>query len=230
MSYVLEFGTHTAERAVDCEIDVFGREYGNTVQEWAAEYGPYDGQSLYLTVSTSAGHAVGAMRLIRAGAVGLKSLNDVARAPWHVDGVRSAAAAGIDVARTWDVATIAVRPGAGKRGLVSAALYHGLVQASRANGVRWVVMIMDARARRLLSIAGLATHVLPGTQPGPYLGSPTSVPLWADLPQTMDNQRRSNPEAHRLVGLGLGLDGIRIPAPTDYRLDTPAAVAAPSPA
>ena len=62
-------------------------------------------------------------------------------------------------------------------GLAAIALYHGIVMVTRANALPNVVMIMDERARRLLSSIGCVTHPLPGTAPGSYLGSPNSQPL-----------------------------------------------------
>ncbi len=131
-----------------------------------------------------------------------------------MDGLRSARAAGLDPARTWDIATIAVRRTSGEGALCAAALYHGIVTAARANGIDSIVMIMDARARRLLSAAGMQTQVLPGTHEGPYLGSERSTPLWADLGRLFDLQRETNPEAYRLIYQGVGLDGISLP--TDW--------------
>ena len=41
--------------------------------------------------------------------------------------------------------------------------------------------------------------VLITTWAGFYLGSENSLPLWANVPQMMDNQRRINPDAFRKV-------------------------------
>jgi hypothetical protein len=76
------------------------------------------------------------------------------------------------------------------------------------------VMIMDARARRLLSAVGLQTYALPGTTEGEYLGSPRSTPLWAHLQDMFAQQRQTNPDAYRLIYQGIGLDGVSLP--TDW--------------
>jgi hypothetical protein len=65
----------------------------------------------------------------------------------------------------------------------------------------------------------IRTQALPGTIAMPYDGSASSIPLWGDLPAMADHQRRVAPEAHRLVNLGIGLDGIRLPNQNDYDLD-----------
>lgn len=204
--------------ARECEAAVFLESYGNTAAQWAEEYGPYESQSVFVAVLDRAGDAVGAARMIMPGDRTVKSLADASRVPWGVDGLRAARAVGLDLDRTWDVGTVAVRSGSGRGGLIASALYHGLIQTLRANRAGWIVMIMDHRARRLLDIAGLRTNVLPGAGPGAYLGSKSSVPLWSELASMMDGQRISNPEAHRLVSLGIGLDGIEVPSPADFTL------------
>jgi hypothetical protein len=63
-------------------------------------------------------------------------------------------------------------------------------------------MIMDERARRLLTVIGALTQVLPGTCTAPHLGSSASTPLFGHLDQMTDRQRGVNPEAHRLMSQG----------------------------
>ena len=204
--------------AQDCEASVFLAQYGNTASQWAEEYGPYDATSVFLTVTEPGGDAVASMRLILPSELGLKSLDDVARAPWSIDGVRAARATGMTLSQTWDVATIAIRKGAARGGLLSAALYRGLLLATRANAARWLVMIMDVRARRVLHTAGLQTRVLPGASIAPYLGSGASVPLWTEVAPMVDLQRRLNPDAYRLITLGIGMDGVAVPDPSEFLL------------
>jgi len=199
------------EAALACEAEVFLETFGNTAQDFEREYGPYADATGFMTVLDESGEAVATTRFIVSGPAGLKTLNDIAKAPWFTDGARSARAAGIDPERTWDVATIAVRRAPDVPTLASAALYHGIVTAARANGVESVVMIMDARARRLLSSSGLHPNVLPGTGEGEYLGSDRSIPLWANLNRLFDQQRRTEPDAYRLIYQGIGLDGITLP-------------------
>lgn len=202
------------EAALACEADVFLATYGNTPEDFEREYGPYADHTGFMTILDEGGTALGTARFIAPGPAGLKTLNDIARAPWNVDGARSARAAGIDIERTWDVATVAVRRAPGRTPLCSAALYHGVVTAAQANGIESIVMIMDAYARRLLSAAGLHPNVLPGTGEAEYLGSERSTPLWANLQRMFDHQRRTEPDAYRLIYQAIGLDGITLP--TDW--------------
>jgi hypothetical protein len=211
LRFVLDPGGDELTAALECEADVFLRTYGNTVDEFAIEYGPYTDSTGFMTVLDEHGQALATTRFIAPGPAGLKTLNDIRRQPWNVDGLRSARAAGFDPSRTWDIATVAVRPDSGRGGLCAAALYHGIAAAALANGIDYIVMIMDRRARRLLSASGMQTQTLPGTNEGEYLGSRTSTPLWADLRTMFDLQRRSAPDAYRLIFQGLGLDGITLP-------------------
>ncbi|MFS3130049.1 hypothetical protein ACLM5J_16735 [Nocardioides sp. Bht2] len=203
-----------------CEADVFLETYGNTPEEFEVEYGPYESATGFMAILREDGEAVGAARFITPGPAGLKTLNDVSREPWQVDGQRSARAAGVDVTRTWDIATIAVRPGAGRGGLCAAALYHGIVASALANGAEWIVMIMDRHARTLLTSLGMQTRALPGTAAGEYLGSANSTPLWTNLPRMFEQQRQESPDAYRLIYQGIGLDGIVLPSDWTFALPT----------
>jgi hypothetical protein len=200
--------------AKKCEADVFLEAYGNTTEEFDQEYGPYADSTGFMAVLQDDGEAVAALRFIAPGPAGLKTLNDVSRPPWHVDGLRSARAAGVDPARTWDIATIAVRRGAGRGGLCAGALYHGIVRGAYANEIDFIVMILDSHVRQLLSGLGLHIHALPGTKTAEYLGSPSSTPLWANLNRGLEQQRQDNPDAYRLIFQGAGLDGVTMP--TDW--------------
>jgi hypothetical protein len=209
-----------------CEAEVFLGTYGNTDADFAAEYGPYDDASHFVALVDGSDDVVGACRLIAPSPAGLKTVNDVSRAPWQVDGARAVRAVGTDLSAAWDVATISVRTGRDVSPLASAALYHGLVMAARANRVRWIVMMLDERARRLLAMAGFVARPIPGTGPAPYLGSPVSIPLVGEVAAMIEFQRRTNPEAHRMMTLGLGLTDIDIPPLADWLVTKPTSVPA----
>ena len=204
---------------MDCEAAVFFEHYGNSRDELEAEYGGYDADSVFIAVTDPDGVALAAARMIAPGASGLKTIHDVGRAPWNVDGVRSALAAGLDLTTTWDVATFGVRRGVRGGMLLSAALYHAVIRCSMVNDLSSIVMIMDERARRLFTSIGFYSHPLPGTKPAPYLGSAISTPLWGHRDSLVDGQRKANPDAYRLISLGIGLDGISVPALEEFHVD-----------
>ena len=192
--------------------------FGNTGGELEAEYAPYAGATTFLVLADARGRVLGEVRLLMPSPAGLKTLDDIGSPPWGVDGRRAARAARMDLSSTWEVATMGIRPGLGAGGVQHAlALYHGLVLVARANEVTGTVAILDQRVRSLLDAVGLVYPAIPGTAPAPYLGSPSSVPVFADFATMLDVQRRRAPEAHRLIALGIGLDGIAVPELAHFR-------------
>ncbi len=211
------------DAARDCEAEVFLTWFGNTREQLADEYGPYEDSTVFLAVADEGDDVLAAVRLIAPGGrAGLKTLADVGASPWGIDGRRAAAAVAIDMSSTWEIATLGARTGSAAGGArLSLALYHGLMTGARMNDTTSFVAILDQRVRRLLGSVGLLTHALPGTSPAPYLGSAASAPVYAHYAAMRDNQRRSFPDAYRLVTLGAGLDGVAVPPPEQFRLQRP---------
>lgn len=210
--------------ARECEAATFLHWYGNTREQLAAEYSDYDSATAFVAL-TAGDDVIGACRLITPGPAGLKSIVDAGREPWGVDGGRAAAAAGLDLRTTWDIATLGVRPGMrGPSVLRVAALYHGIITACQVNEISAIVAVLDDRVRRLMAMMGLILHTLPGTETGPYLGSPASTPVYAGFAALLDTQRRVAPDAYRLTTLGVGLDGVSMPERSSFLLHRPAPV------
>jgi hypothetical protein len=208
------------EAALACEAEVFLRWFGNTREQLQEEYGPYDSASMFIVVADDALDVKAACRIITPGLLGLKTLNDVCGEPWHLDGAAVAAAVDIDPEVSWDVGTLGVRRGQGGRGMVAAAaLYHGLIAAMRVNQIHTLLTIVDAPVRCLIDSIGLGMHALPGATPGAYLGSPDSIPVYGHRAPWLDYQRRTFPDAYRLIVQGIGLDGIDIPGEEEFVLD-----------
>jgi hypothetical protein len=202
------------------EAQVFGLRYGVSYADHVIEFADYQFSSVFVAVVDDRGDVAGMMRWIVPGPAGLKTLNEAARAPWFLDSGRAAAAAGVDPERTWDVASLAVRPGLGReRAAVTTALYHALAVAVRRNGVRSLLMTVDERVRRILEVLGIAAHALPGAQPMPFCGSPASTPVYGHSSEMWLWQRRVNPEAHRMIALGAGLD-VSVPPSAAFKLST----------
>lgn len=207
------------DAARDCEESVFLQAFGNTRDQLDEEYGPYNDQSVFMAVADDSGEVYGACRLITPGPAGLKTLNDVGREPWGIDGLRSARAGNVDVERTWDLATLGVRSDYRHgRLMVALALYHGIMKSTRVNEVKTAVSILDEHAYRILTSVGFILNPLPGTKPAEYLGSPKSTPVFGHWSDIADAQRRLHPESHRMLTLGIGLDGISLPAESSWEL------------
>jgi len=181
------------ESVTDCELEVLARWYGDTAEELAAAYGPYADQTAFVSLErTDTDMVIGFARLLAPGARLAKTLADIAGDPWHVEAARSVSVAGVDPARTWDVATLGVRPGLRDEAAVAAhAVYHAVLFALRVNEARSLVAIVDHRVRRLLAAVGLQCHTLPGTWPAFYMGSSACTPIYAHLAQTLRPFRTS---------------------------------------
>jgi len=214
--------------AIECEAAVFAKVYGNTAAQLAEEYGPYSDASVFIAIYEPGGDAVGAVRLIRPTEIGLKTLHDVAGPPWSLDVPRMARAARLDLTRTWDFTTLGARRGLRRwSSLVSAGLFHGLVQAVRANDIGSAVMMIDERVRGLLSMAGMTGQTMPGAYATAYLGSASTTPVYEHCQQAFDRQRVNNPDGYRLFMQGIGLDGIEVPPLTHFRMPTQVPVPLP---
>jgi hypothetical protein len=202
-----------------CEASVLGQRYGNTAEDLQTAYAAYADSTACLTVRDRSHRVIGWARLILPGRQPLKTLAEVAAPPWNADVQVIVGDVGLDLERTWDVTTIGVRRELGAAGsLVAAALYHGIIAATRLNGAEWILALLDVRVRALLDRVGLVTDTLPGTVPEPYFGSPSTVPVVAHMERMVAQQQREHPEAYRRITLGLGLDGIALPTPADLLL------------
>jgi hypothetical protein len=206
--------------ARECEAEVFLRWFGNTRDQLAEEYGPYEDASVFVAVADDQDEVRAAARLlVPGGAAGLKTLADVENPPWGANGDRVVRALHLDLSSTWEVATLGARARTAAEGeRLSMALYHALMTIAQVNDMSAYVAILDHRVRRLLSSVGILTRPLPGTFPTSYLGSESSVPVYAHYAPMRDAQRRRFPDAYRLVTLGAGLDGISVPGMEQFQL------------
>jgi hypothetical protein len=102
--------------------------------------------------------------------------------------------------------------------VIASALFHGLTKVSAVNRVDWMIAVLDRRARALMAAQGLEVHALPGTGPAPYLGSPSSTPVFAGMAALLARQRQVDPQAHRTLAFGRGLDDVALPAPDRFRV------------
>ncbi len=209
----LEFLPGPPDAAViDCEVAVLAERYGNTADELRDAYGSHDDVTACLAVRDAAGAVLGWARLVTPGPLPLKTLSDASRPPWALDVEDVTARLGMDVDRTWDVATLGVRRELGAAGSrIAAALYHGIILATRTNGAAWIVAMIDVRVQALLRRLGLVMHRFPGAHPRPYLGSRATVPVYANMDTGIRTQRRRDPDAYHAISLGAGLEGIAIP-------------------
>lgn len=214
---------------LQCENDVFVARYGEDPQALDRYHAPYAGASTFLCIADKDGQVAAMARLVHPSPAGLITLVDITEEPWHADAEATFAQTGLDPARTWDLASVAVRKASGgQTALFAATIYHGLIKALQANRVDGFVAVLDVRMGRILNMLGVVLHPLPGIEPLPYWGSPLSAPSYAHLDTLLDQQRRTSPEGYRLVTLGIGLDGMRVPPIEAFQLQRPRSVQLPA--
>ena len=207
------------EAAARCESDVFGERYGESRQLLDAFFAPHEAATTWLALVDAGGTAVASARLVLPSADPLNFDVCLSGAPWGMDPATAFAACGIDRGTTWDVASISVRRRSrGSGALWTAALCHGLFQVARENDVSATVAVLNEPARDLLDASGIVYATVPGASTRPFLGSPASTPVYAEMAALVSNQRRHFPEAHRLITLGSGLEGIQVPPAEGFRL------------
>ncbi len=194
---------HTpAERDAARRIEgaVFLQAFGNTPEVMEEEYGAYEARSRFVVVlDEESGSVIGAARFIvdAPGAEPVKTLVDVAGAPWHVEPGSALAAAAPAGGPVWDVASLAVdrRFRAGASGAeVTLALCHGIHEYSRRSGVEGWVTVLDDRVLRLQRMMGIPWQTMPGAASQPYLGSAASTPCTLVIATIEPHMRSSRPD------------------------------------
>jgi hypothetical protein len=181
------------------ESRVFLEAFGNTPATMEREYGPYADRSRFVTVfDDSTGIAVAAARIIVPERNGeLKTLTDVAAAPWHLPVEDSLAAAGLLGSPVWDSATLAVDP-AHRRSAggveVTAALIHGLYRHTQLSGIRGAVTVLDDHVLQSVQAMGVPWTPMAGATSQNYLGSAASTPCLLLIGGFADSVRSRRPD------------------------------------
>ena len=212
------FGTDEpgAELGRHLERVVFLEAFGNTIDDLAREYGPYEASSLFIVVVDHARQVpAGVIRVVQPSPAGLKSLNDL-EAEWGQNAEAAMRRTGLQFGpeKIWDVATLAVPSEYRERatgGLVTMGLYQTLTLAARASGIDLLVTILDMQVFRMLR---WKMHMIfsgyRGIDPKPYLGSPASIPSWCDLLSSDRYLAAADPDLHGILSKGIGLEpGLR---------------------
>ena len=210
-----------AELAGSIEAEVFLETFGNTMEMLREEYLPYEGRTFYLCVVDHLRRLpVGAMRVIipRPDCTGSKTLDDV-RDYWGVgrDELTVRGGESFDCRATWDIATLAVSreyQGRATAGLVAVGLYSSFVRTSILCQVDYVVAILDARMLRFGNWEFKGTwSVFDRVDGAPYLGSPSSFPVWCQLSEWSTRLAGADPILHGILFRGLGIDPVLGMAP-----------------
>ena len=211
-AYLFRSDEPGAELGRHLERTVFLETFGNTREQLAEEYGPYEASSVFICVVDHLRHVpAGVMRVLLPSPAGFKSLNDI-ESVWGeaAEDLIERTGLTLDPYRTWDIATLAVAAdyrAKATAGLVSMGLYQTLGLAARACGIHWFVAILDMPVFRMLRwklrmiFAGYE-----GVAPLPYLGSVASIPAWCDVADAERRLAVSDPALHAILVDGIGLE------------------------
>ena len=156
------------------ERQIFEEAFGNDAAVMAAEYGPYETNSLFFVViDRRRGVPAGVARMIESHGAGVKTVDD---APRHIgaDVTTILATHGMTGGKVWDCATLAVLPqyrGGRSSLLVSTMIYRTFLVLGRRHGVRHAVSMLDRGAYRNLKLIGAPMRTLADSGPFEYLGS-----------------------------------------------------------
>jgi hypothetical protein len=201
-----------SELARHVEREVFYEFFNNTPELLEAEYGPYEGSTLFVCALDHRRQLpAGVIRLVLPSPAGLKSLGDVEPVWGHrIDDVLERTSLRLGADRTWDVATLAVDSeyrGRATGGLVSLGMYQGVAQLALRCHVKWVVTILDLVVLNLLQGAMADPFQrFAGLEPLPYLDSPASLPVYCDLDAYFARLETADPSMYEILFDGRGLE------------------------
>jgi hypothetical protein len=206
----MELGRHIEGR-------VFLEAFGNTREQLAEEYGPYEASTVFICVIDHLRMLpVGSMRIILPSPMGFKSLND-AELVWGLPTTEMFSRAGLtfEPGNTWDLTTVSVAAEyriKATAGIVSVGMYQATNMAARNCGIDWMVSISDMPVLRIMRKMNIPWYGFKGASPQPYLGSAASVPAWCHI--TPAEERRLaglNPEMYNILVKGTGLEPVLRP-------------------
>lgn len=197
--FVLDGNSSFSDLGRMVEKEVFLQFFGNDESVFAVEYGPYEKSSKFIVVVDQKKlEPAGVLRIISHNKKGLKTIIDstISSSPWKLDLKRLTEEHQLDLSKTWDLATIAVRkPYRGKRAkrLVRSALLHELYQQSKSNGINHWIALLDDRHISAYEKIGVRVEAILGATGKPYLGSKSTTPILIDLknlPMTVKERSR----------------------------------------
>jgi hypothetical protein len=109
-----------------------------------------------------------------------------------------------------DVVTVAVDRdyrGQASDGMISLALYQGVVQTARARRLRWLVTILDLVVLDLINgLTSAPFRRYRGVEPRSYLDSPASLPVYCDLSEYLERLAVADPSMYGILRDAVGLE------------------------
>jgi hypothetical protein len=146
--YKLEGNDKFANIGRRIEGVVFKDAFNNTSEDMEREYGPYEDQSeFFISIDREYKKATGALRIIKNGPNGLKTLNDITRPPFIASKTEILKAHDIDnLDECHDIGTVAVLPEhRSAQGGISVQLYRAMYVNALEEGANHFISIVDEK-------------------------------------------------------------------------------------
>lgn len=178
------------------EQRVFEERFGNSAEDMARIYGPFeDASSFFLAVDQLRGTPVGALRVIEASPAGLPTFNYLPESATLAPTGDIMAAEGITTLTScWDVGTVAVLPGYRRQGYgVSVQLYRAMWRSAEMHGIEHLLAVLDEIPYRTLTrYLGIPFRQMVQTTSFSYEGSKVSVAVHGYTPDFERQMRRKS--------------------------------------
>lgn len=166
----------------DLEREVFDQFFGNDEYEMDREYGPYESNSTFIVViDKKIQIPVGVLRLISPDN-SLKTIVDITdkNSPWDLNESTIIDHHDIDIKKTWDLATLAVKRiyrSRMTRRLILSMLLHSLyIHAIKYSVKHWISILDDLHINTFVNL-GIKVESIVNSVGKPYLGSESSTPI-----------------------------------------------------
>jgi hypothetical protein len=171
-------------RSVECRV--FEEFFGNDPSIMLESYGPYERHSKFLLmIDRELRQPAGVIRIIEHSAVGLKTFNDIEGAPLWISTEEATAIHQIDLAKTWDIGSLAVLKeyrGGSTKHFVCTLLYGQLYLEVCKAGIEHLTAILDEHAfRQLIDKYGVPFVPIAGSGAFSYLGSERNYAAYASV-------------------------------------------------
>jgi hypothetical protein len=206
-SYLFSTNEPAADLARYVERSVLAEAFACPAAMARAAYDHYEPASLFICVLDHRRFLpFGAIRVVVPSPAGFKSLDEIDH-HWHQHptDVLARTPVTIDLAHTWDIATMMVCPGY-RTGTVSQALHQALGTASTHAGITGYITILDLAVLRLLQFQLRRVFVhYHGVAARFYEGSP-SLPVWADLLSYWERLRATHSVLYETIFEGCNLE------------------------
>lgn len=219
--HIIAVNEPKAKPVLELEASLFLKEFGNTPEQLADEYGPYENYSVVIYVTDNLNNTTaGLTRVILPNdRVGLKTVNDI-KTLWPELYADPEVAQKLLTGRDcWDISTLVIAPeyqAPLAAGLVSMALYQSVARLAWSCQIDTLIALVDNIVHRMTHWKFHAPFEgIPGAKAKPYLGSKASLPVYSRISEWETRLREVDPTLHDIIYNASGIEGAVSPLPID---------------